>query len=54
MKTLNLFGVFCNEQVCSRVRDGEYLYIDEDHFSVLGAQLVEPEIGSFLADLALG
>jgi len=54
VKTLNLFGVFCNEQVCSRVRDGEYLYIDENHFSVLGAQLVEPEIGSLMADLALG
>lgn len=53
VKTLNLFDVFCNEQACSRVRDGEYLYIDENHFSSFGAQLVEPKIGSLMAELAV-
>ena len=53
VKTLDLFSVFCDGQVCSRARDNNYLFIDENHFSVLGAQLAEPKLTSFIADLAL-
>ena len=53
VKTLDLFSVFCDGQVCSRVRDDKYLYMDENHLSVEGAQLALPKLSSFIADLAL-
>ena len=53
VKTLDLFSVFCDGQVCSRVRDDKYLYMDKNHLSVLGAQLAVPKLSSFIADLAL-
>ena len=43
VKTLDLFSVFCDGQVCSRVRDDKYLYMDENHLSVEGAQLALPK-----------
>jgi hypothetical protein len=40
--TINLNSIFCNLDICSRYKNGYWLFRDENHFSVEGARLVIP------------
>jgi peptidoglycan/LPS O-acetylase OafA/YrhL len=49
--TLNLDSIFCRRNLCSRHSDKGWLYYNEDHFSLIGAELTIPEIEKKLNDL---
>jgi hypothetical protein len=46
--TISFDSLFCEKGVCSRYSDKGWLYRDDDHFSVVGAELTIPQISSFL------
>jgi peptidoglycan/LPS O-acetylase OafA/YrhL len=46
--TLSFDSLFCENGVCSRYSDKGWLYRDDDHFSVVGAELTIPQISAFL------
>jgi hypothetical protein len=46
--TMNFDSLFCKNGVCSRYSDKGWLYRDDDHFSVVGAELTIPQIITFL------
>lgn len=48
ISTLNLDSLFCKDGICSRYSDKGWLYRDDDHFSVIGAELTIPKIREFL------
>ena len=41
---LNLYGQFCETNLCSQVKNGKYLYEDGAHLSSIGSMLVAPEL----------
>jgi len=48
ISTMSFDSLFCENGVCSRYSDKGWLYRDEDHFSVVGAELTIPQISAFL------
>jgi len=46
--TISFDSLFCKKGVCSRFSDKGWLYRDDDHFSVVGAELTIPQISAFL------
>ena len=46
--TISFDSLFCEKGVCSRYSDKGWLYRDNHHFSVVGAELTIPEISAFL------
>ena len=46
--TISFDSLFCEKGVCSRYSDKGWLYLDDNHFSVVGAELTIPQIRSFL------
>jgi peptidoglycan/LPS O-acetylase OafA/YrhL len=46
--TISFDSLFCEKGVCSRYSNKGWLYRDDDHFSVVGAELTIPQISSFL------
>jgi len=46
--TISFDSLFCEKGVCSRYSDKGWLYLNDDHFSVVGAELTIPQISSFL------
>ena len=51
--TLDLSSLFCNKLTCTRFRDGQWLYWDDDHLSVYGAALAEPKLRGYFRSLNL-
>ena len=49
--TMSFDSLFCEKGVCSRYSDKGWLYRDDNHFSVVGAELTIPQISSFLKQL---
>gem|GEM_PF-1614048 len=49
--TISLDSLFCTEGVCSRYSDKGWLYIDDDHLSVAGAELAIPQLIAYLKQL---
>ena len=52
VQILDLTSIFCEEQSCSRFRNGKYLFIDESHLSVEGAKLTLPALARKMEELA--
>ena len=48
ISTLDFTPLFCDEKICSRFSNGLWLYRDTDHLSLFGAELIIPQIKSFL------
>lgn len=46
--TLNFDSIFCKSSTCIRFSEGEWLYRDDNHFSVAGAELTIPLLVSHL------
>ena len=51
IKTLNVDSKFCDFISCNRWLQGNWLYGDENHLSVFGANLIVPELVSFLKNI---
>lgn len=45
---INLDNILCREDICPLVYDGKFLYFDDDHLSVAGAELIYPTIAQAL------
>lgn len=52
MRMINFDEILCNHQSCPIVRDGYSLYFDDDHLSVLGAELLVPNLARALQEVA--
>ena len=48
ISTIDFTPIFCTEKSCSRFSNGLWLYLDDDHLSVAGAELTIPQIEKFL------
>ncbi len=48
ISTMDFTPLFCTIQVCTRYANGNWLYADEDHFSLTGADLAIPQLSDFL------
>ena len=48
ISTLNFTSLFCTKEQCTRYKDSDWLYMDDDHFSVAGAELTIPKLINFL------
>lgn len=46
--TMSFNSLFCEKGVCSRYSDKGWLYVDDNHFSLPGAELTTPKITEFL------
>jgi peptidoglycan/LPS O-acetylase OafA/YrhL len=46
--TISFDSLFCKKGVCSRYSDKGWLYRDNNHFSVIGAELTIPQLSAFL------
>ena len=46
--TISFDSLFCKKGFCSRFSDKGWLYRDDNHFSVVGAELTIPQISAFL------
>lgn len=46
--SINPVASFCSELVCSRWKNQSWLYYDTGHLSTFGADLIQPEIATFL------
>ncbi len=46
--TISLDSLFCEKEVCSRYSNKGWLYRDDNHLSVVGAELTIPQIIAFL------
>lgn len=44
LRVVDVEGVFCQQGICSGIQDGELLYADDNHLSVLGSMQVAPSI----------
>jgi peptidoglycan/LPS O-acetylase OafA/YrhL len=49
--TMNFKSLFCEKRVCSRHSDRGWLYRDDDHLSVAGAELTIPQLSAYLKRL---
>lgn len=50
IQVLNFDDVLCDAQLCPIVRNGQSLYFDDDHLSVLGAGLLVPNLARALLE----
>ena len=41
---LNLYGQFCNSDLCTYVKDSKFLYEDNKHLSSLGSMFIAPAL----------
>jgi hypothetical protein len=48
ISTMNFDSLFCRKDLCTRFSNQKWLYFDNDHFSVDGAELTIPQIENFL------
>ena len=48
ISTMDFTSLFCTNQVCTRYANGKWLYADEDHFSLTGADLAIPQLSDIL------
>jgi hypothetical protein len=48
ISTLNFNSLFCDAEICTRYSENEWLYHDDDHFSVAGAARTIPQLSTFL------
>jgi hypothetical protein len=48
ISTMNFEPLFCNTKICSRYSSAGWLYLDDDHLSVVGAELTVPQLGDYL------
>ena len=48
ISTMNFASLFCDAEICTRYSDNEWLYYDDDHFSVAGAARTIPLLSTFL------
>ena len=48
---LNFNSLFCENNTCRRYANGDWLYIDDDHLSVAGAQLFIPKLEIYLHEI---
>ena len=48
ISTMNFASLFCDAKICTRYADNEWLYYDDDHFSVAGAARTIPQLSTFL------
>jgi hypothetical protein len=46
--TMSFDSLFCEKGVCNRYSDKGWLYRDDNHLSVVGAELTIPQISAFL------
>jgi len=46
--TMSFDSLFCKKGVCSRYSEKGWLYMDDDHLSVVGAELTIPQLSAFL------
>ena len=51
ISTMNLNSLFCNTQICNRYSDGDWLYRDDNHLSVAGAELAVSKFEAFIKTL---
>jgi peptidoglycan/LPS O-acetylase OafA/YrhL len=51
ISTMNFDSIFCKKQSCTRWSDEGWLYRDDNHFSITGAELTIPEISAYLNQL---
>lgn len=45
---LNTDKILCPNDICTLVREGRFLYLDDDHLSIDGAMLIQPHLQKFL------
>jgi len=50
ISTVNFWSLFCKNNFCSRYSEAGWLYRDDDHLSVAGAELTIPQIENFLKE----
>jgi peptidoglycan/LPS O-acetylase OafA/YrhL len=48
ISTINFYSLFCTKETCTRYAGSDWLYHDDDHFSVAGAELTIPQLTAFL------
>jgi hypothetical protein len=48
ISTMDFTSLFCTNQVCTRYANGKWLYADEGHFSLTGADLAIPQLSDIL------
>ncbi len=48
ISTMDFTSLFCTNQVCTRYANGKWLYADEGHFSLTGADLAIPQLSDVL------
>jgi len=48
ISTLNFDSLFCNDVICRRYSEAGWLYFDNNHLSVAGAELTIPQISAYL------
>ena len=49
ISTVDFVDLFCQNGICNRYRDNEWLYRDAEHLSINGASLAIPKIEKFLS-----
>jgi hypothetical protein len=52
ISTMSFDNLFCDNQVCRRFSETGWLYMDDDHFSVAGANLAIPQLREYLDRLS--
>jgi hypothetical protein len=48
IKVLDPESIFCSNGICTRYANGNWLYWDDDHFSLFGASLLKPQFREYL------
>jgi peptidoglycan/LPS O-acetylase OafA/YrhL len=51
ISTMDFTSLFCTKEICTRYAGSDWLYLDDDHFSVAGAKLTIPKLSTFLKRL---
>ncbi|QAU33082.1 acyltransferase family protein [Janthinobacterium sp. 17J80-10] len=49
VKTINFDDLLCTDEICPLVKDGQFLYSDDDHLSVTGALHIYPKLRQALS-----
>ena len=52
IETADFEPIFCNQQSCGRYLNSEWLYMDDDHFSLAGAALTIPLLEKYIQNLS--
>jgi peptidoglycan/LPS O-acetylase OafA/YrhL len=52
ISTMSFESLFCDNQVCRRFSEADWLYRDDDHFSIAGANLAIPQLREYLGRLS--